>query len=232
MHYHCEIILPPGAENIEEAVRSVMGPFSENLEGEEASKYSFWDWYVIGGRWAGTKCMAGYDSEKLKEFEEWLQAEHVTVSGLRAGKPELNPASQIEKVDAKWNEMFPSKENVMVACPMFNHSSDQYGRRGESVIDGDICPLSQAKEISCSRLIIAAPSYTPDSKERIGPLEAVFMLQDCLWNGVTHVDSKWDGTVKQALEIWNERSDRYNEQYLKCINLCDDSITVTVDYHT
>lgn len=232
MHYHCEIILPPGTENIEEAVRSVMAPFSENLEGDEASKHSFWDWYVIGGRWAGTKLMAGYDAAKLKEFEDWMQSEGVTVSGFRAGKPELSPSSQIEKVDAKWNEMFPSEGNVMVACPMFNHSNDQYGRKSESTLDGDVCPLSRAKEISCSRLIIAAPSYNGDSKDRTGPLEAVFMLQHCLWNGVTHVDSKWDGTMKNALEIWNEHSDRYAEKFLAAINLRDDSIAVTVDYHS
>lgn len=48
MHYHCEIWFPTRAE-IKSAIDKVMAPYCE----EGSSKRAFWDWYVIGGRWAG-----------------------------------------------------------------------------------------------------------------------------------------------------------------------------------
>ena len=53
MHYHCEIILPPGVP-IKETVAQVLRPFNETLpEDDEGKCPGFWDWYQIGGRWTG-----------------------------------------------------------------------------------------------------------------------------------------------------------------------------------
>jgi hypothetical protein len=235
MHYQCEIVLPPETEDIESAIQSVMRQFDENMDidnEEFSTKNVFWDFYVIGGRFAGSKQMARYDEAKLEEFNQWCQNEKITCAGFVCGKHELSPASQIPKVDAKWNEMFPQEGNVMVACPIFKHSNDQYGRDGDSTIEGDISKLGESKSVKCSRVIFAGKSYDHETKERTGPHEAVFMLTDSQWNGVNHMDVKWDGTVLDALNQWNAKLENYAEDYRKQLQPTDDWLCVTVDYHS
>lgn len=231
MHYHCEIVLPPNTDDIESAVASVMAPFDENQEDSEGVP-TWWDWYVIGGRFAGSKLMASYDKDKLEEFHQWLLSEGVTVARLQCGKQEISPASQIPMVDSKWNEMFPTGNGTMVACPIFQHSNDQYGRDQKGTIDGDICPLSEARQASCCRVIFASPSYDRDTEEFTGPLEAAFMLSDSVWNGVNLEDTNWDGTMQGALALYEKRLERYKSEYRSRVEPTDEWLTVTVDYHS
>jgi hypothetical protein len=49
--------------------------------------------------------------------------------------------------------------------------------------------------LTASHVIVAGPSYMDD-----GTLEAKHMIQESMWNGVSHVDSKWDGTVQSDIE--------------------------------
>lgn len=234
MHYHLEIILPPDTPNIEAAIESVMAQFDENQpdDDDHDTRHSFWDFYVIGGRWAGTKLMAKYDQVKISEFKKWMQDEHITVSGFRAGKQTLQPDSQIPKVVAKWNEMFPSEDVAFLPCPMFSHSNDQYGRDGKGMITGDICKLGEAKNISCSRIIFAGNSFARETSDFTGNLEARFMLSEDFWNGVNHVKSKWDGKVKTAVEMCADNLKNAKEEYREKMLPTDDWIMVTVDYHS
>src|SRR5690606_37537583 len=80
-------------------------------------KYAFWDFYTIGGRWAGQHTIDRYDPEVVKRFYGELADRKVTVSGVQFGKQELSPPEQIPMVDALWQEMFPS--SGLAACPMF-----------------------------------------------------------------------------------------------------------------
>jgi len=230
MHYHLEIVLPENTTDIEAAIKSVMAPFDENQDedSEHSTKNSFWDFYVIGGRWAGSKLMDKYDPALLAQFRQWMQDEHITVSGLQCGKQELSPASQIPKVDAKWNEMFPS--DTFQKCPMFNHSNDQYGKEGKGTISGDICKLSDAQNTSCERIIFAGPSYGSGNWD--GELEAKFMLSDDFWNGVNYIKSTWNGKVSTAYEMFKKNVEGYKEEYKNKIYPTDNSILVTVDYHS
>ncbi len=234
MHYQCEVVLPAGTIDIKAAIASVMRPFDENADedGEGMSRHAFWDFYVIGGRFAGSKQMAKYDQAKIEEFNAWCTQEKITVAGFTCGKQELQPASQIAKVDAKWNEMFPHQSGKSVPCPMFKHSNDQYGTKGESTIDGDICRLADAKAVKCGRVIFAGPSWQSETQERTGPPEAVFMLTDTEWNGVNHMDIKWDGTIQDALAQWTDKLTRMADGYREQMQPQDDWIVVTVDYHS
>ncbi len=242
MHEHLEIVLPYGTEDIEVAIESVMGAFDES----GADNYlPFWDWYVIGGRFAGEKAIQKYDPAQRQAFLDWCIAENVTVSSLQCGKQKLQPASQIAKVDAKWNEMFPS--DVMVACPLFQHSNDPYGRDGKGTLSGDISPLRSVKRVKCSRIIFAGPSYESETKSgirfsdfvsksetssRTGPLEAVFMLALEVFNGVNFMEVRWDGTIGDAIEKFEKLLTHMSESYREVMTPTDDSITVTVDYHS
>lgn len=233
-HYHCEIILPPETTDIEAAIKSVMEPFNENqpADSEHSDKHSFWDFYVIGGRFAGNKLMSRYDKQKLDDFYAWMKEEKVTVSGFQCGKQSLQPESQITKIDAKWNELFPRKDGTQIPCPIFAHSNDQYGKNGKGTLPDDICPLKDAMDVICSRIIFAGKSYSSDTKTYTGELEAQFMLQEDFWNGVNHVKSTWDGTVKHALEMNLKQLEHYADYFKNQFTPNGDWITVTVDYHS
>lgn len=223
MHYHCEILMPP-TDNVESAIEAVLEKFSES--NEEASQ-PFWDWYQIGGRWSGHHITSKFDREKLAEFHEWLQAEKVTVSGVVAGKQELQPASQAKKVDKKWNEMFPSEK--WVPCPLFSNAGPRF--------DDDICKLSEmAPALACHRFILAGPSFRniPDEKDGKwdGPLKAAYMLSDEVWNGVIHMKVQWDGKVSSAIKEAAEHFKNYNPEYTAIITPSPDWLIVTVDYHS
>lgn len=229
MHYHCEVVIPP-TDNVEKAIDAVMRPFDENGS-DNLCHHSFWDFWVIGGRWAGHKLMAKYDQANIDEFYAWLQAEKITVSGLRTGKEELQPASQAVKVDAKWNEMFPSPQPI--PCPLFSHSNDQYGKGLSASLPDDVTLLSDVPVgYKCSRIIFAAPSYDSAAKNWTGPLEAKFMLCYSQWNGCNHMKVAWDGTFHAALEQYRESLKGYREEFAMVACPKGDWLVVTVDYHS
>jgi hypothetical protein len=228
MHYHCEIIMPP-TDDVPGAVSAIMEKFNEN--NEEARSSAFWDFWVIGGRWAGEHQRASLDQEKLSEFNEWLIVEKVTVSGFTAGKQSLQPADQIPKVDAKWREMFGGDG----PCILFKHSNDQYGQGTDGVIEGDICKLADAPlGMKCERVIIAIPGWKADSKPNpwTGPFEARFMLSADVWNGCNHMPVAWDGTISGALADYQKDLASASAALLAVALPQPDWLVVTVDYHS
>ena len=86
MHYHMEIIMPP-TEEVKKQVDNILNPFREDESGR-----GFWDWWEIGGRWAGIKEQAGIDPQRLQGFSDELTRRKVTVSAVQCGKPELMSA--------------------------------------------------------------------------------------------------------------------------------------------
>jgi hypothetical protein len=236
MHYHLEVIIPP-TDDIEGAVQSVLAQFNENADDDEYdTRHAFWDWYVIGGRWAGAKAKSRLDPEKLEQFYAWLQDEKVTVSGFTAGKQSLEPKDQIPKVDAKWNEMFPPEDGVPVACPLFDHASNKYGKGLSGTLNGDIGTLKDSLEASCSRVIFSGPRFNSKDSEKdfpwTGPLEAKFMLSDDIWNGVNHVPVNWDGKIGSALRSYSDSIKGYKDAYAAAMTPQDDWLVITVDYHS
>lgn len=211
MHYHMEVILPPNT-NVDEALKVILEPFSE--ENEEAS-HSFWDWWQQGGRYAGSKALCHLPPNKLDEFYAWMTEEKITVSGLIWGKQELDPPSQIPKVDGKWKELF----DLDTPCTLFKHCNN-----GDGSVAGDVCTLKEALPASCHRIIIAGPSYD-------GSMSAQYMIAQSEWNGVIHVDSKWDGKVGSAIEMFKDSMKNYKEEWQQTHTPQDDWIAVTVDYH-
>ena len=113
MHYHCEIIIPPVAD-VSAALDAILAPFNEN-DDEESGRNGFWDWYVIGGRYSGRKAEAHLDPDALGAFQKWMAAESVMVSGVVFGKQELADPATVQKVDAKWREMFPG-QGIIARC--------------------------------------------------------------------------------------------------------------------
>lgn len=226
MHSHCEIIMPK-TKNIGAAIDSILEPFSEN---KNYSDNSFWDFYVIGGRFAGQKEMCNYDSNKLDDFYKALNEKKITVTGLQCGKQTINPPEQIPEVDKLWNEFFPTENGEIVACPIFSHSNDQYD--SDDLISCDICRVEEIPpKLFAARVIIAAPTIM-EPKYKENKIEAVFMTCQNIWNGVNFEDTGWDGNVLTALETHKKKITHYKEEYKQKITPQPDWLCVTVDYHS
>ena len=214
MHYHLEIIMPP-ATDVAAAIEKLMAPFSETAD-DEIKTHPFWDWYVIGGRYSGTKLEAFLGKDRIDGFCEEIKKRNITVSSVQAGKPELSPTDQIPIVDALWCETFP--DSPVKICPLFGHFNNQYKNS-----DGypDIMPLKDMpKNLKAHAVMIAGPD-----------LDVEFLIHDEMWNGVTHVKSSWDGHVASALTMCVDKVGRYKEEYRAARLPADDWLVVTVDYH-
>ena len=222
MHYHCEIVMPP-TDDIEAAVKEIMHPFDEH-EDENAGA-AFWDFWVIGGRWAGAKLKATLDPDKLDAFYKALQRRKVTVSGFTAGKQSLQPESQIPMVDELWGEFFPDQAGT--ACPLFAHSNDQYD--SSSLINGDVCRYAQVPEaLKMKRVIYAGPHHYDGEIE----LKGWYMLTTEFWNGITHQETTWKGDFEGADKMMRKHSEHYADAYKDRVMPQPDWIVVTVDYHS
>lgn len=207
-----EVVMPP-CDDVNAALEKILAPFDEN--GEE-NRHVFWDWWVIGGRWSGTKAKAKLDPAKIEAFYAELNERKVTVSGVQMGKQELSPASQIQEVDALWREMFP--ESGLQSCPLFGHSGDK--------LPGDICTLDECpKALKASRVIVAGNSHRDD-------LDAVYMISESEWNGVNHIDTGFSGLVSDAISAHIKRLKNYGAEYAERITPRPDWLVVTVDYHS
>ncbi len=224
MHYHLEIIMPP-VENVEEAIAQILKPFNEygTDEDGETNRHVFWDWYVIGGRMSGAKLETALDPEKKEAFFAELSNRKVTVSGVQCGKQTLQPASQIELVDALWNEYFP--DAPVKICPFFSHFNNQYKN---SYGFPDIMRLADIPQsLTAEHVIISGPSWRDD-----GSLEAKYMLQSSIWNGVNYAQAEWDGKVASAVEAHKGNLASYKPDYAAKYTPQGDWLVVTVDYHS
>ncbi len=214
MHYHLEIIMPP-TDNIKEAIAEILTPFQEG-DDEERGRPAFYDWYVIGGRWSGVKLEAQFPEEQMQNFYTAMREAKIMVSGPQCGKEEFAPSSQVEAANALWREHFPDGGKV---CPVFPSYGDRYEH---NTAYPDVMTVKELPEgLSAAHVIVAGPDFSESDH-----LEAVFMIQDQMWNGVTRVDVKWDKKVSSALEMHTEKA-----YFCPEITVKDDWLCVTVDYH-
>lgn len=219
-HYHLEMILPPeAADRIEDAIAEVLAPFCEH---RDDAAHTFWDWWVIGGRYSGKHVLQRYEPNTLAEFWKWCQDAKVQVSSLTFGKQTLMKEWQ-EPVDAKWNELFPG--SGLDRCPLFDSFNDRH--------ETDVCKVSELGQWSNSyQLIIAGPSfnYDPETKDgefTLDRLKAREMVAVEHWNGVGFVESKWEGSTHDFLA-----TDKPSPGTKDLATVTDDWLAVTIDYHS
>lgn len=223
MHFRVEVVLPP-TDDVARDVGRILAPYNENCTDEEGARSSapFWDWYVIGGRFAGDKVRCWLGEERISAFLALLQERQVTVSAVTCGKQTLQPASQIPEVDALWREYFP--DSGLDVCPIFSHSNNQY----QENLPADICTVAGLPPgLTADRVVFAGPSWGDD-----GTMQAKHIEQVDFWNGTNYVKSDWDGTVATALARYQERVVRSTEEYQARYAPRPDWLVVSVDCHS
>lgn len=82
-HFHLELIMPP-TKDVEEAVETVLAPFSEHLEAEDR-RPKFFDWYIIGGRWDGIVSQSNVT--KFSEMKPETTCYRVIIAALQIPHP-------------------------------------------------------------------------------------------------------------------------------------------------
>jgi hypothetical protein len=216
MHYQLEVVMPP-TDDVEAALKQILWPFDENANDDDHDKrHAFYDYWQIGGRWSGNKMLATLGEDRLDAFHKMLHDRRITVSGLRWGKPTLQPTSQVAEVDMLWRRSFP--DAPVSVCPLFDNYKGDWG---------DVMSLKDAPlAMKCSHVIVAALDYKDVT------LEAVYMIQESMWNGVTHIKAAWDGTLGAAIEGCMEKFKNYTPEYAAKRTPQPDWLVVTVDYHS
>jgi hypothetical protein len=225
MHAIAEVVIPPTGD-VRVAVGQVMDYFrgDPDEEGGERPSADWWDFWVVGGRFSGHKIETRIGREKLAAFHNLLNERKVTVSGLRCGKPDLSPATQIPEIDALWRQWFPGMGDK---CLLFNHARSQYGDDG--IAPDDVCTVAEIPDgLTCERLILAKPHWDDPTR-----LEAGEMLVTEFWNRCTHQKTDFGGDVKEGLRSMVERINRvYRPGYFEeTYPGFDRWRVVTVDYH-
>lgn len=214
MHYHLELIIPPTGY-VDDTVKDAMSAFAEEIYDPDYGEWrdnpqGFYDWYVIGGRWTGAKAEALISEDEIDLFTDHLMNIGITVSGLQAGKPTLQPVDQAETVDALWCQWFPQWPGTQ--CPLFDHYNE----------GSDIWPLDAVPPgLTAAKVLIYNGDYP------------VFMLDTEIWNGVTHQPTAWDGNVLDAAQQWREAlsTRSYNEDFKRKSTPGSDWLAVTIDFH-
>jgi hypothetical protein len=215
MHFRLELILPP-TENLEADIKTILGSWAEEYEDEYGNNndHAFYDYYVIGGRFSGSKIETLLGESRIKKFRETLAEKKVTVSNLQFGKQTISPSSQISLVDKLWNEHFP--DSPVKTCVLFDHYKENFG---------DIMNLKDIpEELTAERVVIAGYDY----KEK---LDIRYMLARSLWNGSRHQDTQWDGKISSALRDYDKYLSRANEEHRKKQLPNRDWLCVTIDCH-
>ena len=217
MHYHAEVVVADKFGDMEQAIRVALEDYRES----EENSHGFWDWYVIGGRWASCKMQKKLGEDRVDKFRVALIERKTTVSSLQCGKQELKPASQIAEVDQLWSEHFPETDGP---CPLFSHSNDQYADNGE--LPGDICRVDALPDgMSCSHFIVVDEDYEKNPN-------VSFMCQKQVWNGANFEETQWDGTLEQAMELHDESLKHVINEYKEEHKIRLGWLAVTVDYHS
>ena len=231
MHERLELILPSWVQDFDKAIKEVMDPFQERHEDEEggtgfSDRHSFWDWWVVGGRWAGIKPLEGLDKKKVDEFWDWLGDAKITISGLQWGKPTLDPPEQKSVVEAEWHKRFPGWR--LQHCPIFDYSNPN-----RDSLPDDIMRLKDVHEdLLCSRVILAGPEHVFEKGWPVGgKLGAQYMVSDTLYNGVNWEPGLWNKTLKHALALAKLYAKNINPEFAETFLPIPESWVVTVDYH-
>ncbi len=216
MHFHLEIIMPP-TDKIEEEISHILAPFDE---GNEESRNAFWDWYQIGGRWTGTK--DGFDpasDENNVERCELCNGTGFRTDNVGETARAAEPTYTCNSC-GKWQEGGTWTHSEFGAGKHLKWPTQWAQYKGDIMLLRDVKPDQKA-----FRVIIAGQNHAGTG------MEAVFMAAKDNWNGVSFDESKWDGSLADAIAKHKARAAHYTPAYAEKVTPTDEWIAVSIDYH-
>ena len=247
MHELVEVVIPPvvgelGDEKewyptVEGALEDTLKKLCTSVKPKKRHPGAFWDWYVIGGRFAGSKLrkkvILDVGQEAFDRMWDKLDERGPMCSGVVAGKQSIVKPEDQEFADNLWRELSGRDE----PNPYFEHSNNQYAPGLAGTLPMDICRLSEVPENhTCRRVVFATQrqKYVEDrepggrfvAQDRIKPF---FMLSAEIWNGFTFEETAWDKTFKSALELYRKQGECINQEF--CPQARDDWWVISVDAH-
>lgn len=233
MHYTCEVVVPPfdDKDELNKFISEILKKYEEGYKDEYGYSYnhSFYDYFVIGGRFSGRKQKTMLDDEKLDKFYEELKNRGVTQSSVVFGKPTISPSSQIPMVDALWHEYFPEWQGKH--CPVFQHSGDEDNL--DIMTLGEFKKHTELREMESSTVAIGFLGYGEDADDdSVGTPNLYTLLHTSIWNGTNIQDTTFSGKVLEAIDLHNTNLSRAYSWYREQATPTDDWLVVTLDYHS
>lgn len=223
MHHRLEVILPQpdgfvfdeaGISLLETTLGPLLEPFSEYAPEEIASTCTFFDYWIIGGRWSGDKLIARLDPDTIAAFNAELNSMKLTISAVQAGKPSLQPESQADQVNDLWQRYFP---DCLYPCPYFMSPWEH--------TLSDICTVGQIPDgLTAHRVMIFGPTY-----RGFTTLHTHYARE--VWLGSNYMKTDWDGNVMAAIHKHQLRFSN-DSDFARKARVQDDWLSVTVDYHS
>ncbi len=182
MHNHVELIMPPSpVVEIQERVRELLYPLSQSAAEMAGTTGRLYDWYQIGGRFAGTKMSLRLDPERLHKFRQELYGEAFTndTRPVLLGQQRFWGTPDLPTVDALWRKWFPEEEAG--ACPLFDHYPTG---------DQDICRVDRIPDNLTAHAVVVG------NEDKV-----VFQLHTEIWDSTRSEfqDTDFDGSVLNAL---------------------------------
>ena len=179
-HYHVELILPPTPRfEIRERVLEILLPLRKGDDEATWPADPLFDWYKIGGRFAGTKHGLRCDPERRRKFYEELYSDEFT-SDDDLSKLGFWGDDQLPAVNALWRKWFP--EDEVGICPFIG----PYPTR-----DQDICRVDRiSDELKADTVVVGNEAN-----------QVVLRLKTEIWDSIKRkfIDTGFDGSVLDAL---------------------------------
>ena len=202
-HYHVELIMPPTPWfAIEDRVLDILLPLRKGDDEETWPADPLYDWYKIGGRFAGTKYGLGCDPKRLRKFYEELYSEAFATDVTVIGGARFWSDSDLPKVNALWRKWFP--EDEVGTCPFIGPYPT-----GEQ----DICRVDRIPDELAADAVVVGNEAD----------QVVFRLAIEIWDSARQEFQRtgFDGSVPDALRRCRAQG----------IEPAGDWLAVTLDCH-
>lgn len=180
-HYHVELILPPTPRlgwALEERILEILLPLRKGDDEATWPADPLFDWYKIGGRFAGTKHGLRCDPERRRKFYAALYSEAFATDEFT--KLGFWGDNQLPAVNALWRTWFP--EDEVGICPFIGPYPTG---------DQDICRVDRIPdELKADTVVVGNEAN-----------QVVLRLKTEIWDSARRrfLDTGFDGSVLNAL---------------------------------
>ena len=226
MHEHLEMFLPPQAsENIEVWITNLLTPFAVHYKDEQygdPNPYAFYDYYRIGGGYAGRHLLQRIDPDGSRTREIW--ADYRALFDNQKHRDLDDEAVELRHRNL-WRNHFPDGGPI---CPLFQSNVK---------VESDICLVGElAPGLTAARMFVAQNRNGDTAGELPEHLNmhsvCFYMLCVEVWNGANLQRTDWNGLVSDGIERQQAHvRQHYRQEFYQDYAINDDWLVATIDYH-